>query len=219
MKKKISLFAAFFAVLALSAQVEKGAIVLMGGGGFYSFTSTDQGPGDDDEFKISGQFLDFGGQFLLTDAIGVGLTLDLSSQNGFDNGDKTYRETLNGATLFGRYYSPCGSPRFYTYGELGVNFAAGQSLSYDEEGNVVDFLSDDISQFGFGIRPGIMYFLTPAISIEASFGALAWSQTTYTNQEDNDFSTVNTNLEFFAFSKSLQFGFSWWLGRGGQSFK
>jgi hypothetical protein len=94
MKKKISLFAAFFAVLALSAQVEKGAIVLMGGGGFYSFTSTDQGPGDDDEFKISGQFLDFGGQFLVTDAIGVGLTLDLSSQNGFDNGDKTYRQTL-----------------------------------------------------------------------------------------------------------------------------
>jgi hypothetical protein len=218
MKKAFTLAAALCTAVTINAQVEQGAIVLMGGGGIYSFTSTDEGPGDDSEFKFSGQFLNFGGQYLLTDNIGVGLNLNLEAMTQFSDGDKTSRQTLNGATLFGRYYSPCGAPRFYTYGEVGVNFAGGQSLSYDEEGDVVDFLSDDLSQFGFGIRPGIMYFLSPAVSIEASFGALSWQQTTSTNKEDSDFRNVTTDLEFFAFSKSLSFGFCWWLGRSGSSF-
>ena len=87
---------------------------------------------------------------------------------------------------------------------------------YDSDGNEeVDF-SRSVSQIGLGVRPGFAYFLTPAVSLEMSFAALAWSQQKSTLDANNDFNTIESDFEFFAFSKSLAIGFCWWLGRSGQ---
>jgi hypothetical protein len=111
------------------------------------------------------------------------------------------------------------APRFYAFGQVDLGFGTGSSRLFDENGDEVEEARDNISQISFGIRPGIAYFLTPAIMLEASFGALAWQQQTQVNNSNNDFKQTQSTLDFFAFSKSLTFGFCWWLGRGGASFQ
>lgn len=218
MKKMTTLAVTLFAAMALNAQVQQGAIVLMGGGGINSYTSTDMGGGNSDETKTNYSFLNFGGMYLLTEQIGVGLNVNSTNWRGEQDGKKNYKQSMFGATVMGRYYSNCGSERFYTYGQVDFGFASGSNEEYDIDGNVNTEYSDDVSSLSFGIRPGILYFLTPSVSIEANFGALEWNKYTYTNQMDNDYKTEDTSLDFFALSTSLNFGFSWWLGRKGEKF-
>ncbi len=217
--KKVSLFlVALFATIYVSAQVEGGNIVLMGGGGFFTNTNTSETPNNKFESKFNQGFLDFGGMYMFTNNIGAGLALQLNNTTNFSDGDKTSSSSVFGAVVMGRYYSPCMAPRFYTFGQVDFGFGSGSRKSFDEDGNEIESQRDNISQLSFGIRPGIAYFLTPAIMLEASFGALAWQQQRLTNNENNDFRDQQTSLEFFAFSKTLSFGFCWWLGRGGASF-
>jgi hypothetical protein len=218
MKKFSFILLAFVSSLFINAQITGGSWVLMGGGGYFSNTSKSEGVGDPIEFKFNQGFLDFGGMYLFTDNIGAGLALTLDNSVSLTDGNKTSSAGVFGLQLMGRYYSPCMAPRFYAFGQVDLGFGTGSSRIFDNDGEEIESLRDNISQIGFGIRPGIAYFLTPAVMLEASFGALAWQQQTFTNNENNDVKDINSSLDFFAFSKSLTFGFCWWLGRSGDSF-
>ena len=218
MKRITLLVAAILGGLMLHAQTEAGSIVLMGGGGFFTSTSESKFGNNVFESKWNQTFLDFGGMYMLSDPFGVGLALTSNNWTSFSDGNKSSSQSLFGAMVMARYYSPCMAPRFYAFGQADFGFASGKDRDYDDDGNEIEDNRDNLSQLSFGIRPGIAYFFTPAVMIEASFGALAWSQTKAVNNADNDVSSTDTQLEFFAFSKSLQIGFCWWIGRKGRTF-
>ena len=218
MKKLFILALASFIAFSISAQINASSWVLMGGAGYFQNTNKSESPNFNSEVSTRSGVLDFGGMYLFTDNIGGGLTLNSSGGTNYSGDNKASSWNTFGATLLGRYYSPCMAPRFYFFGQADISFAGGSQKNYDDDGNEIADDKENLSVFGFGIRPGISYFLTPAIMLEASFGALAWSQTTNTLDSDNRFKQTSSNLEFFAFSKTLQFGFCWWLGRSGQGF-
>ena len=217
--KKVKAFLVLMSIgLFAYAQPNAGSIVLMGGGGFFTNTQTTNSPNNSIESKFNQGFVDFGVMYMLMDPLGVGLSLVMNNSSQFLDGKKKFSTSLTGARIMGRYYSPCMAPRFYTYGQLDLSFAGGSQKTFDNDENEIEDEREKVSQFGVGVRPGFAYFLTPAISLEMSFAALAWNQTKTTSDNNNDFNTVNSDLEFFAFSKSLSIGFCWWLGRSGERF-
>ena len=218
MKRLTLVITAVLAGLLLQAQTQGGSIVLMGGAGYFTDKTVNKFGNNTFENKFNQGFIDFGAMYMIMDPLGIGLALNTTNYSSFSDGKKVSSQSLIGATVLARYYIPCMAPRFYTFGQVDLGFASGKSKSFDENGNEEEDDRVNLSQFSFGVRPGIAYFLTPAVMVEASFGALAWTQTKSVNNANNDITQTNSALEFFAFSKSLQFGFCWWIGRKGQTF-
>ncbi|MBP2833534.1 porin family protein [Aquimarina sp. U1-2] len=83
--------------------------------------------------------------------------------------EDTFVEELDINTLeiggFGRYYST-PADKFSFFGELAISY-----LSTDTDFGTGDFKTDG---FGIGFSPGINYFLSPNIAIEAAWGALSY---------------------------------------------
>ena len=219
--KKVKAFLILMSIsLFAFAQPNAGSIVLMGGAGYSSYTYKDNVPSPftNYEYQFNVGFVDFGVMYMLMDPLGVGLSLVMNNTTQFEDGKKQYSTNLTGARIMGRYYSPCMAPRFYTYGQLDLSFAGGSQKRFDNNENEIEDDRYKVSELAVGIRPGFAYFLTPAVSLEMSFAALAWSQTKSTLDKDNDYNELESNFEFFAFSKSLSVGFCWWLGRSGERF-
>jgi hypothetical protein len=75
----------------------------------------------------------------------------------------------------------------------------------------------DHSQFGVHLNPGIAFFATDRIALEASFGDLSFTSSTSTSYDEavKDESTTKTNLNFSLLPQTLQFGISFFFGGGG----
>jgi hypothetical protein len=202
-----------------NAQVEKGAIALMGGIHVLNDMQREElGSLGTTYSRFNRTNVDFGGMYFLGTQFALGAALlvnNSASLSGTDQNDLKLSSSraLTGGRIFGRYYHPCFAPRFYTFGQVDLSFAGGANKSYDGDGN--EEFVDNVSQVGAGIRTGISYFLFPAIALEMNFGLFGWQQTTPTNSDAEDIKSVNNTFEFLALSKTITLGFCWYLGRSG----
>ncbi|MDW8346515.1 MAG: hypothetical protein RML94_06115 [Bacteroidia bacterium] len=177
--------------------------------------------------------------YFFTDNIGVGLTIGYErtfSQeidelpNNPSHGvnttvTTTTRAGLFNIGLFGRYAQQLGEGDFYIYGDLGFDIASGSSKieekkkqSNSSNVNITEKDGPKISITSIGIAPGILYFPTKKIGLEASLGNIFGF--TATKEEITIGSTNSTqeirtrNLYLFDVSSlGFIFGLNYYLNR------
>lgn len=205
MKKIVVSVIAAFAFILVHAQPEAGKVFLGGDIGIYSTSEKDKFDGTvtDEQHTTSVTFLPKAGYFM-SDKLAVGIQTGISStirKYPGNDPDKTSNTSFI-FRPFGRYYLTTGTGGIFA--EAGLGLSAGKSrLFYDggtEESNVTA-LSVDIS-------PGVYYFITPSISLEAKFGVLGFSTEI---QKDGDARDINNAFVFEIFPSGISFGLSFLL--------
>jgi outer membrane protein len=107
--------------------------------------------------------------YFVTNNIAVGVALGFGSNKhdmGFGVEEKI---TTFSVGAFGRYYFKPGS-QFSIFGQLGVN--SNSSKDENTVGNITTV--SKINGFDVMLSPGISYFVSRSLAIEASFGALGY---------------------------------------------
>ena len=209
MRKLITIVAVVTAFsLSSSAQIEQGRIMLGGSLGFSSSTSeTDAGGTTADGPESSGfEIMPYGGYFI-TDNIAVGLGVGYSSSTTDDQTTETEMSAFN-VEPFARYYMNMGD-RFYMFAHLGIPFESGTSET-TTGGVTAD--GPETTSFGVGITPGLSYFVSDNVVIEAAFGFLGY--TSDVSELDAGGVTTETTSSSFGLdldSSTLLFGFSWFI--------
>ncbi|MCS7027529.1 MAG: hypothetical protein NZ519_02085 [Bacteroidia bacterium] len=179
--------------------------------------------------------------YFVTDNIGVGLMLgyqrnmeqtieELTNTPSFGvttTRTTTTREGIFNVGLFGRYAQQLGEGDFYIYGDLSLGIASGSSKievkDKPSNSSTVTTKEEDgpkISVTSIGIAPGILYFPTKKIGLEASLGNIFGFTATksvdeYTISNVTYTSEVRTrNLYIFDISSfSFNFGLNYYLNR------
>lgn len=220
MKKLITTVAFSLLAMLATAQVEKGAKVLFGGGGYNENTTKSENPNlspTTTETKNTYFNLGIGGQYFLTDNISVLMAVLIYNSCEFEEAIKINNRFTGGGLIGARYYYPCMAPRFYTYGELSFSYAGGSKRTFDRSsGNETQ--KDKVNEIYVGINPGFSYFVTPSIALEMSFGLIGWNQSVLENDADARFRTTESDFDFLLDSKALTLGFCWFIGRKDRTF-
>ncbi|WP_452224711.1 outer membrane beta-barrel protein [Lacinutrix chionoecetis] len=148
---------------------ENGDVFISGAVGF---GSSSQGDFKDSQFEISPKV-----GFFVSENIAVGASLGYASftsegpafdPDTFEEITAEDKTTALSAGVFGRYYTTPAS-QFSFFGELSANFVA---TKFDEA-----FVEEDVKFDGlnFQIAPGISYFVSDCITLEASIGVLGYN--------------------------------------------
>jgi hypothetical protein len=153
--------------------------------------------------------------YFLTDNFALGVDLGYwGTFSTYKNGveEKTSLNTI-GIGLFGRYaFNVDEESKFFIYTDFNVGFS---STTGKTEVGSVSFDTDPISNVIVGIAPGIMYFPTPKIGLEASLGNLAYFdfQTT-TDADDSEQKENEISLRFLDLSSiGLNLGLHYYFNR------
>ncbi|WP_299885694.1 outer membrane beta-barrel protein [uncultured Lacinutrix sp.] len=169
---------------------EKGDVFISGSVGFGSESQADD--------KTNGFTIAPRVGFFVSENIAVGAQLSYGSFTDETKvADTTIedKDTTFGAGVFGRYYFTPDS-QFSIFGEL----AAGISSTKNEQTGVdVDAKSNG---FNIGIAPGISYFVSNNIALEASFGVLGYSS----DKADFDGAEARNNFNFGVNLSDINFG-------------
>jgi hypothetical protein len=234
MKNAILSFLMIFSVAA-SSQTEQGRILLGGSLGFVNFKNNQSDTLDKvlNTTKNSSLAIDLRGGYFFADNIAAGLLIGFN--NNKDNVEyfstppaKTINEDRNNTFsigLFGRMYTTPSANRFSFFAQLNFAYFTGraekQTTSIDIAGVSTSKTShQEINGLGLSVNPGVAFFLSDRIALEALFGALAFSSTNY-----KDFNTSGrptgtskiSRLEATVSPSTLRLGISFYLGGGGES--
>lgn len=209
LKMKKLLFTAAIAVLgftSVSAQeqttvggFDQGDIFISGSVGF---GSTSQGDIKGNQFEISPKV-----GFFVSDNIAIGATLGYASQTSerpainpttlelVDAEDKT---TAFSAGVFGRYYATPVN-QFSFFAELSASFVASK--------NEVAFVDEDAKFDGlnFELAPGISYFVSDCITLEASYGIIGYNTFKADTEGAEARNNFNVGLDF----SNINFGIAY----------
>lgn len=173
--------------------------------------------------------------YFFTDNIGAGLMIGYTSYTTKvttnPNPTTTNFITTKGGSftlgLFGRYTQQLGDSDFYIYGDLGFDIGSGSSKIKTESKNnntntiiITESNGPKISTTTIGITPGILYFPTKKIGLEASLGNI-FAYTSTKETTENTFGTTTTkvvdkNREIQLFNVSsfaFRFGLNYYLNR------
>lgn len=185
--KKILLLAAIIACGYANAQenvteapasegFKKGDVILTGA---VAFSGTKTGEIKGSSFSV----MPSAGYFLTNNiAVGVSLGYGHSEEDVYIGLDSPYPQMANqvantfSADVYGRYYFTAAK-KFSLFAQLSAGFATSKR---EFEGTNIEFKTNS---FGAAIAPGISYFLTSHLALEASFGIINY--TTY-NPENID---------------------------------
>lgn len=171
--------------------------------------------------------------YFFTDNIGAGLMIGYRSSTtqsiGTGTGGSTITTTVKGGMfnvgLFGRYTQQLGDSDFYLYGDLGFGIGSGNSKIKTETktGSTTNTIENDgpkVSETTIAISPGILYFPTKKIGLEASLGNIfAYMATKETSESTTAGVTtkiVDKNSEIHVFnisSLAFTFGLNFYLNR------
>lgn len=171
--------------------------------------------------------------YFFTDNIGAGLMLGYKSMTtqSITNGaggstiTTTTKAGMFNVGLFGRYAQQLGDSDFYVYGDLGFGIGSGSSKVSVETKTTsatttVEVDGPKISQTNIAISPGILYFPTKKIGLEASlgniFGYMSTKETTENTTAGTTTKTVDKNSEIHVFNVSslaFTFGLNFYLNR------
>jgi outer membrane protein len=202
MKNILVILTLILSSLPANAQPAGGKIFLGGNLGF-SYTSQKtvyDGNSNVTLKRISYSVLPVAGYFL-SDKIAVGAQLGISGSSekplSYENGQVNTTTMFYIGPLF-RYYLISGTGGIFA--EATINFGTGSDKrTYD---NDILNTKDKLTSLSAGIAPGLYYYITPAISLEAKIGWLGY-QTDIKKHEDD---SKNTNSEFgFDLSPDLFF--------------
>ena len=197
------------------AQVGKGLFAggslgfTMGGTNYQNGSNTTKGP-TSSSFNVTPRI-----GYYFTDNIAAGIQFGFAGTSGKINGivvTKTSSNTLS-VGLFGRYALPLGDEgKFAFTGDLNLGFSATNGKS---ETGSLSVKSDPISQISVGIAPGILFFPTPKIGLEAGLGnILALTATTETEANNNDNKIKSTQIQIFNISTlGFYFGLNYYFNR------
>lgn len=153
---------------SLSAQLEKGTILLGGMAGINNISSDGDG--------ITVVTIAPSAGFFLNNRVAIGAALDL----GFAFSDGSNSSSL-GVSPFGRvYFNTSGNNRFFGQAELGIQ----SSKSGDSDANNI---------FNFGVGVGADFFLNDHVAIE---GFLGYSRLNYLEDSPFDLSLNQIGLNF-----------------------
>ncbi|MCY1479711.1 Autotransporter beta-domain protein [compost metagenome] len=195
MKKIILTVAAVFAFGFANAQEEttegfkKGDVFISGAVGFGSTKTGD--------FKTSDFIIAPSAGYFVTENIAIGVALGYESSKIEFGGDDAKNNTFS-VGAFGRYYFTPAS-KFSFFGQLGVNYN-----SYDNE---FDLEAEELGEFkgdGFGVAlaPGVNYFITKNLSLEATFGILGFE----TTKPDADGAEKTNSFDFGLDTRDIRLG-------------
>ena len=212
-KQKISLFLAATAVSISSwAQIEKGTDIMGGRSSFSTNSSSVSSPlGSTDSkgtsFSIEPQY----GYYLSKNwAILLGFNLGISNatQNNFNSVTNDFDKRKIQRNNFGfnvqTRYNKALSKRFafFLQGTLGANISGkekttieqkiGPTISKNTMVNVGKF--GESPNFNLDIRPGVIYFVTPKLGIEATFASV------YASFSSTKATAANQNTKASAFN-------------------
>lgn len=229
--KKFLLTSAFSAmVLFASAQYDEGRLLVNGGLGFSSSSTSatmsmvNDGEAMDPitaEISTSTFNLNLRGYYFVSDNLAVGLGIGYGAASGGANlggdelGDSLTME-LEPLDLLSfspsvRYYIPIERElSFFLQGDVQVGFGVGESSI---EIGTASFATS-LSAFGVGVQPGLSYMISRKFALEMTFGRLGFTQINSTTEsiiDSENSSTMENTVSDFGLnldSSTLTFGFS-----------
>ena len=159
--------------------------------GTVGFGSEKEGDVKDNTFNFSPKV-----GYFVTENIAVGVALGLTTTKNETPNVEDFKTNMLEIGVFGRYYiTP--AKQFSIFGELGANFENSKMEQGSNE------LKND--GFNFGIAPGISYFVSDCLSLEASFGVLNYS----TNEDDIDGAESTDSFNFGLNLSDINFGITY----------
>lgn len=159
-------------------------------------------------------------------AIGGGVSYDYSSRKTpGSQGSPDLKTTSSnmGINVFGRYANTCDGlfdccHTLGYYVDLGVGLSAGKTTDEDYDGEEVTTTKNKTSSIHAGITPGILWFPTPRVGLEASLGSVLSLSTSKSKPDNPDFynqETTSTNFEVFNLNTmGLSLGVNYYLMAG-----
>ena len=215
MKKLIFAIVLFVSPCLVKAQVGQGLFV--GGGLGYSSSKSKTTNGSSSfegsrtsTFEITPRI-----GYFFTDNFGAGLNIGYSNIVTPDESDPDVKLINNAISfgLFGRYALPLGDESKFAFtGDLNIGYS---SITGKYVVGSISESADPIGILSFNIMPGILFFPTPKIGIEAGLGnILGVNVATQRSLDNNDFKRVTTSLEVFNIrSLNLNFGLNYYFNR------
>jgi hypothetical protein len=144
--------------------------------------------------------------YFFADRWAVGLTPSISFSSRKDSSETSKGSGYNLAA-FVRYYQPIGE-KLAIFGELnGINFGAGtnrRNLTSSTQDRTDTYQSLNV---GAMIRPGIVYFITPKIGLETSFGGFNLGYFSNSNKSKSEAGTLGQEIKQSGFAAGLNFGY------------
>ncbi len=193
MKKLIFAAAALFAFGVSNAQEKESTEGFKNGDIFISGSfNIGSSKYTEDNYKESSFSVAPSVGFFVTDNIAIGGTIGYGSSKVTENeGDPSTKINTLSVGAFGRYYTTPAS-KFSVFGQLGVAYSSTD----------FDALDYKVNGFGVVLSPGVNYFLNNNFAIEASWGALS-----YTNSKpDFDGAETSNSFEFGLDLDNINFG-------------
>jgi len=216
--KKFILIAVFALFTAAAAQAQVGTGLFAGGSLGLSM--------GDEKYHQNGSSIIEGPQSLsfhinprigyyFTDNFAAGLLLGYGNNFSKTKGTvevKTSTMDLS-AVLFGRYAMGLGDEsKFFFTGDLNLGF---NSRTGKVETGSVTVDNDPVTTISVGIAPGILYFPTAKIGLEAGLGNIfALNVNTETNADNSDEKTINTSINILDINTlGFNFGMNYYFNR------
>jgi hypothetical protein len=235
--KKINfvMLALLLSVSSYYAQLSKGTF-MPGIGINYSYNSSKShdtinagGLANDNASKSTNFSTNIKLGYFISDKVVIGVLGGYSSQT-YDNTwlqNNTYSydrfNTNNGiyGGVFLRYYKLMKNNKFGFFGQLSSNYTFGKTRSHSTEYNInSQYYYDSETHgtsgtFNASISPGIVYFISNKVGVEAMFGNIGFnSQNNKSFSKYNQVGTGSSNSFYTNFSlTSLQLGVNFYFGK------
>jgi hypothetical protein len=109
---------------------------------------------------------------------------------------------------FVRYYQPVGE-KLGIFGELsGISYTSGSGDRNATNGGMISKSSFQNVNLGAYVRPGVVYFITPKIGLETSFGSVGFGYFTSKNTNEMPGENRETKDNGFAAAVNLSYNFN-----------
>jgi hypothetical protein len=206
MKRVMILTIICLAAWPLMAQPEAGKLFLGGNARAYSYMnrtkngSTTQNQGSTTYLTL----MPLGGYFLSSKiAVGAGIGIDSQiDKNPQSVTDKTVRTTFE-FSPFGRYYLISEKGGLFLQVTLSSGFGSNKSYT----GNNID--KQHTMSFSALLSPGVYYYITPKLALEATFGWFGFTH--YVTKPGNDVKDIQNSVGFDVTPDSFSFGLTFML--------
>jgi outer membrane protein W len=225
----------FLAILSLqnSAQIQKGNFILGGNINYYGnsnrFIDTAKSTNNNNKHKDGSLNVNLNCGYFFTDNLAAGVFLGCNSNSniyessyhyGIYNSSTRYRtKQLNTTYSFGafaRFYGMKKENKLRTFVQLNGAYELGWLKTKNEQSNAPDKKEVNRTSIGYeaSINPGIVYFVTKKIGLEATFGSISYSHHVTTqfsnglkvNTSTGDVFNTNFSLNTIRFGVYFYFG-------------
>ena len=216
--KKFILIAVFALFIAAAAQAQVGTGLFAGGSMGLSMgnvkyhqnsSSTTDGP-QTLSFHINPKI-----GYFITDNIAAGLLFGIGNNYSKTNGAVEVKTSTTDITVgvFGRYAMGLGEEsKFFFIGDLNVGYTSRTGKTETSNVSVDD---DPVTVISAGIAPGILYFPTSKIGLEAGLGnIISFDVNTVTNADNSDVKVVSSGINILDINTlGFNFGMNYYFNR------